>query len=150
MNLKIRWVLMLAAGLAPLLAAADPPHGRGGRGGYGAYGGPPDMRRFEHRELHVWRGGAWRQGWHQGRSGWWWVVGGVWYFYPQVVYPYPDPYAPPVVVLQTPPPTEAAPVGPPPAQFWYYCEAARKYYPYVASCEGGWKPVPVTPNGETK
>ena len=39
-------------------------------------------------------------------------------------------------------------VAPRPAQqFWYYCDAARGYYPYVSSCPGGWKTVPATPPG---
>ena len=28
---------------------------------------------------------------------------------------------------------------------WYYCESAKAYYPYVAECKEGWKPVPATP-----
>ena len=30
----------------------------------------------------------------------------------------------------------------------YYCEAARAYYPYVASCPGSWKSVPAAPPGQ--
>ena len=30
------------------------------------------------------------------RFGWWRVVGGLWYWYPTPIYPYPDPYTPPV------------------------------------------------------
>lgn len=120
-----------------------------------------DIRHFERHDLNHWRSGAWRHGWHGGRMGWWWVVGGVWYFHSQPVYPYPDPYRPPLVVEQAPPviiqmPAPAAvplePAVPPVAsqptvQFWYYCDAARGYYPYVASCPSGWKTVPATPPG---
>jgi hypothetical protein len=28
-----------------------------------------------------------------------------------------------------------------PAQYWYYCEEARAYYPYVRECPGGWMTV---------
>jgi hypothetical protein len=91
--------------------------------------------------VHVWRGGRWHHGWHDDHFGWWWIVGGLWYFYPQPVYPYPDPYAPPVVVTQ-PPPAAASP------QVWYYCDSARGYYPYVPSCPGGWRTVPAVPPGQ--
>ena len=43
-----------------------------------------------------------KPGRHGGRGGWWWVVGDAWYYYPQPVYPYPDPYTPPVVVAPLP------------------------------------------------
>ncbi|MBK7280119.1 hypothetical protein [Candidatus Aalborgicola defluviihabitans] len=66
-----------------------------------------------------------------------------------------DPYRPPFVVEQAPPPVVIqvpAPVqsqpGPqvaPAPQFWYYCDASRAYYPYVATCPGGWQTVPATP-----
>ena len=35
--------------------------------------------------------------------------------------------------------------GPPPQQFWYYCDSGRGYYPYVTSCPEPWRPVPATP-----
>lgn len=72
--------------------------------------------------------------------GWWWVAGGSWYFYPAPVYPFPNPYEPPVVQL----PHAALP---PPTAYWYYCEATKSYYPYVASCPLGWQRVPATPPG---
>ena len=75
--------------------------------------------------------------------GWWWVVGGVWYFYPSPVYPYPSPWEPPPVALVTPLVATAPPA--PPAQYWYFCESAKTYYPYVATCPGGWKQVPAVP-----
>jgi hypothetical protein len=28
---------------------------------------------------------------------------------------------------------------------WYYCDASKKYYPYVKQCAGGWREVPATP-----
>jgi hypothetical protein len=66
-------------------------------------------------------------------------VGGLWYFYPEPVYPYPDPYIPSVVVVQSPPATAATP------QYWYYCEATQNYYPYTPTCPNGWKMVPAAP-----
>ncbi|MEO5369367.1 MAG: hypothetical protein H7833_04755 [Magnetococcus sp. DMHC-1] len=47
-----------------------------------------------------WRSGHWKHGHHHGHSGWWWVVGGLWHLYPRAVYPYPDPYYQPQVVVQ--------------------------------------------------
>jgi hypothetical protein len=110
-----------------------------------------DFGLFTSFELGLWRGGAWRHDWHDGRFGWWWEVDGYWYWYPEPIYPYPT-YVPPAapVVMAPPPPVEMAP--PPPApptpaaapapQFWYYCEGSRGYYPYVATCNEPWRQVP--------
>lgn len=132
------------AGLAVLsgmmLAAA--PAAQAHRGVY--YDGPPH---FAH-----WHDGYWNHGYYRGRLGWWWISGGTWYWYSAPVYPYPDPYVPPVVVTTPaipavpatpPPPAEVA--SPPPAQVWYYCKAVKQYYPYVSECPGGWKTVPAQP-----
>ena len=62
------------------------------------------------------------------------------------IYPYPL-YVPPAVVMQQAPPV---PTGLPPIQFWYYCDDPQGYYPYVASCNGAWREVPVTPPGTPK
>ncbi len=94
-----------------------------------------DIRRFREADLHRWRSGHWAHTRHGGRLGWWWVVGGGWYFYPAPIYPYPNPYIPPVVVTPAPPPPQAAP------QYWYYCNSLRGYYPYVTSCPEGWMQV---------
>jgi len=119
-----------------------------------------EIHRFAERDLEIWRGGHWSHRRHDGRLGWWWVVGGLWYFYPErVVGPYPDPYTPPVVVVNQQPPVVVAPQAPmvaapqttppaqpqPPAQTWYYCESAKSYYPYIPSCPEGWKSVPAQP-----
>ena len=150
------WALAMASAvLVAMPAAVSAQHiNVGWRGDIGV---------FEAHDAYRWRSGGWHHGWHGGRSGWWWVSGGAWYSYPQPVYPYPDPYRPPVVVVEQEPvyvqiPAPApAPVqivtSPPPVaarpapQFWYYCDAARGYYPYVSSCPGGWKTVPATPSG---
>lgn len=76
---------------------------------------------------------------------------GPWYNYP----PYPAPvYYPPVVVERQPTiyveqvptvppaPVPVAPaVNPQPVNYWYYCQAAQAYYPYVKQCPGGWVKV---------
>ncbi len=102
--------------------------------GPGPMAGPwhGDIHRFHEHDFERWRGGAWTHGWHEGRSGWWWVVGGIWYFYPAPVYPYPDPYRPPMFA------------GPVPAgEVVYYCQNPAGYYPYVAECFAPWQAVPV-------
>jgi hypothetical protein len=63
------------------------------------------------------------------------------YAYPYYAYPYPYPYPYDSSLA-------AATVYnlPPPAPTWYYCDGAGAYYPYVATCPGGWREVPATPN----
>jgi hypothetical protein len=75
------------------------------------------------------------------------------YWYgPSYVYPYP--YGPPVYVpapVYAPPPVYVAPpvyvvpLGPAPAQSWYYCDNPPGYYPNVPSCNTSWRQVPATP-----
>ena len=109
------------------------PHERDVRHGPRWHG---EIGRFHDHDLGLWRDGRWTHGRHDGRLGWWWVVAGLWYFYPSPVYPYPDPYQPPVVSLPATPPTP---------QYWYYCAAPVGYYPYVAQCRVNWQQVPASP-----
>lgn len=65
--------------------------------------------------------------------------------------------APAVVAVPATPVMPAAPAAPAqaaqaatlPAGYWYYCQAANAYYPYVRECPAGWQQVapqpPVTP-----
>lgn len=138
--------LLSAAVVAPLAASAAPVW----RG---------DIHHFDRHDMQHWRGGDWRHGTHGGRLGWWWVAGDNWYVYPGPVYPYPDPYRPPVVVDSSPPvemlPQVQGPSAPPTgatqaSPYWYYCEPSSTYYPYVASCPVPWKTVPATPAGATQ
>jgi hypothetical protein len=99
-----------------------------------------DIHRFREHDFERWRAGRWFHGRHDGRRGWWWIVGGVWYFYPAPVYPYPDPYQPPVVVAPGPP-VSGPPVAQPPAVY-YYCDNPAGYYPYVPQCLTPWRMVP--------
>jgi len=64
------------------------------------------------------------------------------YYYPAY---YPYPYYPPtqVVVQQPPVYTERQDVNE--AGYWYYCAAAKGYYPYVKECPGGWQKVAPQP-----
>ncbi|HZB93881.1 MAG TPA: hypothetical protein VE397_20705 [Stellaceae bacterium] len=65
-------------------------------------------------------------------------------------YPYPPPvvYAPPPVVY-SPPPVIVAPAAPAyiqqSSQTWYYCDNPQGYYPYVNTCNTGWREVPAQP-----
>lgn len=116
------------------LPAAAADHGRGrGERWHG------DIRHFHEHDLGRWHGGHWVHGRHAGRAGWWWVVGPTWYWYQAPVYPYPDPYHPPMV-SSAPPPRMAAP-----PQYWYYCANPPGYYPYVPQCFVNWQQVPASP-----
>jgi hypothetical protein len=151
--------LALAAPAAPALA--EEHHDRDHREEHHAYHDfhGHDFRVFTPFELDLWRRGGWVHDWYGGRYGWWWVADGYWYWYPAPVYPYPSyvPPAPPPVVVMAPgaPPPPAAPVvapppppptptGQPPAEFWYYCDESKAYYPYVNTCNSPWRQVPAT------
>ena len=99
------------------------------------------------------------EAWHHGRAHVFVGVGVGPYYGPHYgPYPYwygPPPayvYSPPVVVQETPvyvqqqpayvqPP---APATPAPTAYWYYCESAKAYYPYVPSCPETWVKVAPT------
>jgi hypothetical protein len=143
---------------------------RGGGGGHG---------RGSHVSVGVWgpgwSGGTWRHGaWGPGvwrgsgwvSSGWWgpgvwgpgWWGPGVWgpgvwstgvwgpsvavVSSPQVVM---VPSEPRVFVERDAP---AAPTAQP-QQWWYWCQSAQGYYPYVSTCSEGWRRVePQVPQGQ--
>lgn len=114
----------------------------------GAVWGHGDIQHFHDFDFHAWQGGHWTHDWHNNHFGWWWVVGGAWVFFSAPVYPYPDPYVPSTVVVQTAPDPDAMPPAAPPAPapaYWYYCASAQNYYPYVTQCPVGWEQVPATP-----
>jgi len=121
-------VLAVASGGAALAQDRDRDHWDRDR----------DIHRFHERDFDAWRGGRWFHADHGGRLGWWWVVGDQWYFYPAPVYPYPDPYVPPVLAPAAAVPTPA----PAPGTTWYYCDNPAGYYPYVAQCTAPWRAVP--------
>lgn len=120
--------------------------GASGGGSHGGYAGRGGYSHGGHYYGHGWGtrvyiGGGW-WGWPYWSGPGWWGPG-----YWGAPYPY---YAdPPVVVQQGP--TEYIPQAPaPPAapQYWYYCQKAGAYYPYVKDCPGGWMtvvPQPASP-----
>ena len=73
------------------------------------------------------------------------VIGGIGFGYPWYPYPYPYPYYGYPYAYDASAATPAYNM-PPPAPTWFYCEAAGAYYPYVATCPGGWREVPATPS----
>ena len=126
----IRHALLALLVLASLASAvrADPPrpggHYADHRNGWVPHQPwHPDFHRFDHER---WRAGHWWHGTYGGRYGAWWIVGPDWYWYPSPTYPYPDPYVP---------------FGYAPG-FWYWCDAAQQYYPYVGACASPWRAVP--------
>lgn len=70
-------------------------------------------------------------------------LGSYWnpYWYPPY-YAYPA-YGPVVVESQPPTFIEQSP------SYWYYCESAKAYYPYVKDCAGGWLTVVPQPQSES-
>ncbi len=108
-----------------------------------------DIHRFPREGYAAWRAGHWRHGWYGDRWGWWWVVGGIWYYYVAPIYPYPSPYVPGTVIVESPEPPPAPPTQPAP-QYWYHCSAPEGYYPYVPECPGGWHRVAATPPPATE
>lgn len=69
------------------------------------------------------------------------------YYGPPVYYEAPPAYyySPPVVVAPASPPVyvergdDEAAAKP---TWWYWCQSAKGYYPYVKECPGGWQRVP--------
>ena len=88
-----------------------------------------NIRTFNHYDYKAWRHGYWYHGWRGGRYAWWWYGGGIWYPYAAPIYPYPNPYVPPTIVVQQ------APVQslPAPAQTWYCCPIRRVITPMFRS-----------------
>lgn len=70
---------------------------------------------------------------------------GPWY-YPPPYYYYPAP-----VIVSPPAPVTYIEQNSAPAadagSWWYYCETAKGYYPYVKECPAGWQRVSPTPPG---
>jgi hypothetical protein len=165
---RVMWALVAAgvflvgAAIGAEAAGASPRGGYHGRGS-GWSGGVPGGSAWVRGGYHgvgrthavsprgsVWiagggaryHGGMWRGGTRVfigGGVGWWawpgwWGPG--WWGYP---YPY---YAAPPVAIQPGPTTYIQQAPAPTAQdYWYYCQQAGAYYPYVKECPGGWMQV---------
>jgi hypothetical protein len=121
--------LIAALAIGALTLTASPalawPDGRGqfhgGRGFSGGHRALEAHRSFEHH-------GDFRRD-HRGHV----FIGVVpSFFFWGPAYPYyPPAYSQPAVAY-----------APPPPSYWYYCQSAGAYYPYVSGCPEGWVPVP--------
>lgn len=98
-----------------LLAGLGSAWAHGGRVGVGVYFGPGPY----------WGPGPW-------------YYPPPYYYRPEVVV-VPAPQPPVYIEQQQEAPVETAPQ--PSSQYWYYCAAAKGYYPYVKECPGGWQKV---------
>jgi hypothetical protein len=134
-------ILSMAVAASPALA--DGGHGGGGGGWHGGGGG--GWHGGGGHDGH-WHGGGWHGGVYFGVGPYWgWGPG--WWGYPYAYgYPYPYAYPAPAYVAPAPYAYPAAPAPTAPAaSVWYYCESSRAYYPYVQSCQEGWRQVPAQP-----
>jgi hypothetical protein len=135
MSTRAQWVGRLFI-LAVLLWASAGP-GQAWRGGHGVRGhGFRGPHHHHHGFHHGHRGPRVRIGIGVGLGtfrGPHWGWGPDW---PRYAYP-PAVVAPPPVVVQP---------SPPQPQYWYYCDSAQAYYPYVQQCPGGWRAVAPTPH----
>lgn len=155
---QVTWAIALAvvllAGPAVQAEAASRGGGSGGGGGsrsggggsgayHGSYHGGSSHGGYYKGGYrgHGYYGGGYRGGYYGGTRvfigggvGWWGWPG--WWGAP---YPY---YAAPPVLVEPAPQgyIELAPATPQPA-YWYYCQSAGAYYPYVKECPGGWQQV---------
>jgi hypothetical protein len=128
-----KMIAVVVAGLF-LMAAAAPADARGGGGGRGGgHAGGFRGGRFQGHHFHG----------HHGFRGGVVIGGGVWlgpywdpYWYPGYYPYYPYPYE--TVPVAAEPQTYIEQSGP---SYWYYCEGAKAYYPYVRECPGGWLTV---------
>ena len=124
-----------------VLVAAIPPSAANNRGGW--HGGG--------RHHGGWRRSGWHGGWHGGFRGPRVYIGAPFWYPGPYAYPYPV-YAPPVYAppVYAPPvveePLPPAYVEPRSSAYWYYCQDPPGYYPYVASCAGGWQQVAPQPS----
>lgn len=141
-------LLVLALAALTLSPSADAQRDR--RGGAPHFRG--DGPRLQQHDGRSWRGGHWGGHRHGSRLSWSIGIGGLLYPYSYAYpYPYSYPYSYgyplyPYSYSWQPPLALATPQVGPPAQYWYYCDASGTYYPYVATCPGGWREVPATPS----
>ena len=103
---------------------------------------------------NVWADRGYRHGYNRGGYTQFGVVigpgWGPWYYPPAYYYPPSPP-----IVIESMPQVYIEQYAPPPvtevqgsqANYWYYCNASKAYYPYVNECPRGWQRVlPQPPN----
>jgi len=117
---KIAGVIVVMASLFLIAAGPADAGGRGRSGFHGGFHGHHGFHPGSRTRVFIgpglWIGPGW---------------GPYWYppYYPPV-YTTPVITEPPTYIEQSPAPS-----------YWYYCESAREYYPYVQQCPGGWLTV---------
>jgi hypothetical protein len=137
MGTRRKWAGILVMLVGLLFLGTDLGHADRGRHGDQGHG----YKGHGHRD-HGHRGHRHSGHGHRGRhrSG-----GGRVFLSPGLVVPfglYWEPYpAPPVVMAPAP----RVHLDPSPPHYWYYCDAAHAYYPYVPRCPGGWRAVSPAP-----
>ena len=89
--------------------------------------------------VHVYVGGGYH--YHYGYRGphYYAPYYGYYGYYGPAYYYSPGYYYPPPQTVYAEPETTVVQA---PANYWYYCAAAKAYYPYVSNCPGGWEAVP--------
>jgi len=139
-TLRLTFAALIAAlGLLAVVTPANAQHGRWHGGGSGRWHGGVSL------QLGIPFPLLWGPSYYYGPP--------VYYAPPPAYYYAPPPayyYGPPAAVVPSSPPVyverddpaPAAPQAQPPATWWYWCESARGYYPYVKECPGGWQRVP--------
>jgi hypothetical protein len=154
-------LVALAVALGFAVVAEPAVAGGGYRGGYsgGYHGGYRGGHRggHSHYSVGVWGPGYWGGYWGPGYwgrgywpgywgSGYWgpgYWGGGYWaYSSPPVVV---APQEPRVYVERDEAPTPAPAAPQSSGQWWYWCQSASAYYPYVSTCSEGWQRVPPQP-----
>ena len=125
MKLTRNFALAIALAI-PSFTLTEPAFAYGGHGGHGGHG---------HVVVGIGLGAPyWGWGWGYGYP---YYPG---YYYPPA-YAYPAYPAQPSTYIQ-----QDAPSAPAPQQnYWYYCQDAQAYYPYVKECPGGWQRVAPQP-----
>jgi hypothetical protein len=93
---------------------------------------------FAHRRSHV------QFGFHFGAPLYWHSWHPWWYYPPPAYYYPPAVYVPAQPTTYIEQGTSSAPAADP-GGWWYYCDTARGYYPYVKECPSGWQRVPPAP-----
>jgi hypothetical protein len=130
----MKWLVILA-GVVLALAAGSAWADRIGPAHGGWHGGAavPHVQGWAGHEHH-----DWHHHHHHGGGGF--LIFGAPLFWPG----YDPSFTAPAPVVVEPPPAyverdDAETAGT--DRFWYYCDAAGAYYPYVKECPGGWRTV---------
>ena len=134
---KIAIVVLALVVILAVPATSAHARGGGGHGGQGGHGGNGGHGGH--------KGGGHKGHGHHHRS--FVVVGGGVFYGPDWPYWYP-PYDPAYyAAITSDEPVSYIQQDTPP--FWYYCEGAQAYYPYVQECAGGWLTVTPTPSPDS-